>query len=150
MARSLTTIMTQIERLQREAAAIQGEAVNRIRKEIAKLGLTAEQLFGSSALVSTSKRMKNSPASREAKYADGHGNTWGGMGKRPMWLRSALEEGKSLDNFLVAKASNVKAPRAAKGPSEGRMGASKRRVNVAKTAASKNAGRRRVKADNAD
>lgn len=46
MAKSLSSILSQIERLQKEAAAIQTEVVVRIRKDIEKYGLTAEQLFG--------------------------------------------------------------------------------------------------------
>ncbi|MGE5118098.1 MAG: H-NS family nucleoid-associated regulatory protein [Betaproteobacteria bacterium] len=42
-------------------------------------------------------------AARKVKYRDEAGNTWGGMGKRPQWLRDALDAGKQLDDFLVAR-----------------------------------------------
>lgn len=45
MAKSLTSILSQIERLQHEAASIQSAVITRIRKEISQYGLTAEQLF---------------------------------------------------------------------------------------------------------
>lgn len=38
---------------------------------------------------------------RVAKYRDAAGNTWGGMGKRPQWLRDALASGKQLEDFLI-------------------------------------------------
>lgn len=101
MARSLSRIRDQITRLQQEAAAIQNEVVDRVRKEIAKFGLTAEQLFGK-----TPSRRGAGPAKkagRSAKYADGTGNTWAGMGPRPAWLRQALEAGQALEDFLVGK-----------------------------------------------
>ena len=41
MAKSLSSILSQIERLQKEAANIQSEVISRIRKDIAKYGLTA-------------------------------------------------------------------------------------------------------------
>jgi DNA-binding protein H-NS len=108
MAKSLSSILSQIERLQKEAAAIQSEVITRIRKDIAKFGLTAEQLFGAaSAAKPVRARSSAKPAkvTKEPKYADGSGNTWGGMGKRPEWLRQALSSGKTLDDFLINKAS---------------------------------------------
>ena len=117
MAKSLSSILSQIERLQKEAAAIQTEVVARIRKDIEKYGLTAEQLFGNAtpakrgsakaAAVKPAKSTKVTKAPKTAKtpkppkYADGAGNTWGGMGKRPDWLRAALAAGKSLEEFLI-------------------------------------------------
>jgi hypothetical protein len=49
MAKSLSSILNQIERLQKEAASIQSEVIDRIRKDISKYGLTPEQLFGDTA-----------------------------------------------------------------------------------------------------
>jgi DNA-binding protein H-NS len=40
-------------------------------------------------------------AARKVKFRDVSGNTWGGMGKRPQWLRDALASGKRLEDFLV-------------------------------------------------
>lgn len=104
MAKSLSSILSQIERLQREAASIQSEVIDRIKKDIAKYGLTPEQLFGNpkSRGARTEKPVKKAAKVRTIKYADGAGNTWGGMGKRPAWLRKALEDGKSLEDFSVA------------------------------------------------
>lgn len=105
MAKSLSSIMSQIERLQKEAAAIQSGVITRIRKEIAQYGLTADQLFGTVASKTGTKKPLAKQAKREkaAKYGDEAGNTWGGMGKRPAWLHQALAAGKSLEDFLIAK-----------------------------------------------
>lgn len=100
MSRSISRIMDQIERLQKQAAAIQQEAIIRIRKEIAQLGLTQDQLFGD-ALPRKVSRVKASTKASIAKFSDEFGNTWGGIGKRPEWLRQALAAGKSLEDFLV-------------------------------------------------
>ena len=35
------------------------------------------------------------------KYRDAEGNTWAGRGVRPVWLRTAIENGAQLDDFLV-------------------------------------------------
>lgn len=123
VAKSLSSILSQIERLQKEAAAIQTEVVARIRKDIEKYGLTAEQLFGnataakrgsakaagakparSTKVTKVAKAPKTAKTPKPPKYADGAGNTWGGMGKRPDWLRAALAAGKSLEEFLIAAA----------------------------------------------
>lgn len=107
MAKSLTSILSQIERLQAEAAAIQSEVVARIRKDIANFGLTAEQLFGKGAKAKMGRRAKGRTPSVKAtkapKYADNAGNSWGGFGKRPEWLRQALAQGRALEEFLIAK-----------------------------------------------
>lgn len=111
MPTSLSKIKSQIEKLQKQAAAIESGIVVRIKAEIAKHGLTAEQLFGSSSTARVGgrgsaaakpKSTAKAGASKPAKFADGTGNTWGGMGKRPQWIHDALEAGKSLDAFLVS------------------------------------------------
>ncbi len=107
MSTSLTQIKSQIAKLEKQAAAIEAGIITRIKAEIAKHGLTAEQLFGSSSAAGNSrmtvkpKTVSNGGASRPAKFVDEAGNSWGGMGKRPQWIREALEAGKSLDDFLV-------------------------------------------------
>lgn len=40
---------------------------------------------------------------RPAKYADGHGNTWSGKGRRPQWLKAALATGKTLVDFEIGQ-----------------------------------------------
>lgn len=109
MARSLSKIKEQIAKLQQEADSIQSSAIARIRKEIASLGLTAEHLFGSTSATGSTKAAqprsvpanKRKAAAKPAKYADEQGNSWGGMGKRPQWVRDVLAAGRSLEDFLV-------------------------------------------------
>jgi DNA-binding protein H-NS len=38
-----------------------------------------------------------------AKYRDDAGNEWVGRGPRPIWLRQAIKNGKSLADFAIAK-----------------------------------------------
>ena len=105
MAKSLSRIQSQIEKLQKEADAMRSAAIARIRKEMAQRGLTAEDLFVKPRSPFAGKGRRTKPATAEAKapkYADGTGNTWGGMGKRPTWLREALEAGRTLAEFLVS------------------------------------------------
>lgn len=149
MAKSLAAILSQIERLQREAASIQSEVIDRIKKEIAKYGLTPEQLFGEhksrGARAATAAR--KAPKARAAKYADGAGNTWGGMGKRPEWLRQALEAGKALEDFVVGAVGGKTAAAARAGkpaaPARRKPAAGKKKAAATKrTAAKKSAARK--------
>jgi len=151
MAKSLTSILSQIERLQKEAATIQSEVIARIRKDIAKFGLTAEQLFGATGGVKPSRAKagtKTAKAAKPPKYADGAGNTWGGMGKRPEWIRQALAAGKALEEFLIAKATapasaKAKAPKAAARKRAKARPAAAPKPAVKKRAASKSAAPRK-------
>lgn len=40
---------------------------------------------------------------KPGKYADEHGNIWGGKGRRPKWLKDALASGKILTDFEIGQ-----------------------------------------------
>lgn len=112
MAKSLAKLKEQIAKLQKEADAIQSDVIARIKREIAQHGLTAEHLFGSTrstfigdgnraAPATKGPKAKKAGAAKAAKYADGQGNSWHGIGKRPGWIHAALAAGHSLSDFLV-------------------------------------------------
>src|SRR4051812_12203847 len=103
MAQTYTQIQRQIDALQKQADKLKqkevGGVVDRIKEAISHYGLTPDQLFGASgagARKATSSSAKaGSMGSRtkgtsSAAYTDGAGNTWGGRGPRPRWLRDAL------------------------------------------------------------
>lgn len=135
MAKSLAKIKEQIAKLQKEADSIQSTVIARIKREIAQHGLTAEHLFGSAGSTfvgngnkavakGTKARSANKAgAAKPAKYADNQGNAWHGIGKRPQWIRDALNAGRTLTDFLVgakkaapaatAPSTAVKTPRKA-------------------------------------
>jgi DNA-binding protein H-NS len=140
MAKSLSRIMIQIERLQKEAAAIQATVIDRVRKEIVQHGLTVEQLFGNAGPSGSSKRNKTAKSkSTAAKFADGAGNTWGGRGKRPDWLRQALAAGNALEDFLVGAPTVAAEPEPARRKPTTKRAASTKagKVPARKTAARK-------------
>lgn len=116
MAKSLSQLMVQIEKLQKEAASIQSGIVERIRKEIIKHGLTAEHLFGFGASTAPSTTAKKQTAATavppNAKFSDDQGHSWSGRGPKPAWLRTALESGRSIDEFLNADAASTPKPAA--------------------------------------
>jgi DNA-binding protein H-NS len=110
MAQSYKQLQKQIGDLQKQADKLRAQevdgVVSRIKVAIAHYGLTAGQLgFGA---VSAGKRQalekKSGSTSAIAKYADGAGRSWSGRGPRPAWLREALANGKSLQDFASAAA----------------------------------------------
>jgi len=56
-----------------------------------------------------------STAGAAPKFQDGQGNSWGGRGPRPAWLRAALASGRTLEEFATsAPAVSPKAGRNAR------------------------------------
>jgi DNA-binding protein H-NS len=49
------------------------------------------------AVVAVAGKSKRAPS--QLRYADDAGNSWGGRGPKPKWLKAALESGKSLQDF---------------------------------------------------
>lgn len=129
MAQTYTQIQKQIEALQKQADKLRQSEVSgvveRIKEAIAHYGLTADQLFGASssgARKATSSSAKAAGKGGRAKgasstaYSDDAGNTWGGRGPRPRWLRDALAAGTTLEEFATGSASMKSAAGAAKMP----------------------------------
>lgn len=63
----------------------------------------AVQAGAGQAKASAAGKTSKPVAKRRAKaqYRDEAGNTWGGMGPRPRWLREAIASGISLESLLV-------------------------------------------------
>ena len=117
MATTYIQLTQQIKALQAQADATKkkeiDEVIARIKEAIAVYSLTAEELGFAGASSAKSKtgvksqgakfgRGKRPKATRPAvAYRDGSGNTWGGRGPRPAWLRAALQGGADLASFAV-------------------------------------------------
>jgi len=118
MARTLSSIQKQIERLLKEAASLKqreaGGVIARIKQAIEHYGITQADLFGRPTKTAA-KRPPKSPAAKKTraakhalkgvrvapKYRDEHGNTWAGRGNQPRWLVAALKSGKKLQDFAL-------------------------------------------------
>ena len=116
MATSYSQIQKRIDALKAKADSLRlkeaGGVIARIKEAIAHYGLTMTDLFGGKSASKgrrTGERTRGA-AQREAKYADGQGNVWGGRGPRPKWLRDALENGKRLEDFETTSASATTPP----------------------------------------
>ncbi|CAN7759693.1 H-NS family nucleoid-associated regulatory protein [Variovorax sp. LjRoot178] len=111
MTQTYKQLQQQIETLQRQAEKLRKQesdgVITRIKVAIAHYGLTAEQLgFGAAAKgAKTKTKAEKAAPTRSAKFSDGQGNSWPGMGKRPHWLRDALAAGRTLEEFATGAAS---------------------------------------------
>ncbi len=125
MPKSLKQVLSQIEKLQKEAESLRSKEISgvvaRIREAIDHYGLTPEELFGSSAKsagrgrragkAATATKPGRKAAGKSAgsgrpsmgspKYHDGAGRTWTGVGKRPNWFKDALAAGKKAEDLLI-------------------------------------------------
>jgi DNA-binding protein H-NS len=114
---TLLAINAQIAELQAKAEAIRKQEVDavvaKIKDAIAHYGLTAADLGLSVSAPKAPKAPKAGKPGRKpgakaaakparaAKYTDGQGRTWSGMGKRPDWFKAALAAGKTAEELLV-------------------------------------------------
>lgn len=114
MTKTYAQIVKQIEVLKADAEKIRRKEVEgvvaRIREAITVYNLSAEDLgFAPKKAKAATKaaapakrgRGKAAKATAVVKYRNESGGTWGGLGKRPQWLRDALAQGKTLADFAV-------------------------------------------------
>lgn len=112
MPKTYIEVQQQIEALQKEAEALKAAekqgVVDRMKEAIAVYGITAADLGFAGVRGSPAKPAKRGVKVPKAKasagsapYADGNGNTWGGRGPRPRWLKEALAAGAKLEDFAV-------------------------------------------------
>ncbi|WP_082938232.1 H-NS family nucleoid-associated regulatory protein [Mitsuaria sp. 7] len=115
MAKSLEQLQAQIAKLEAQAQAVrEKEAVGviaRIKEAIKHYRLTPAQLFDDvpstgRATPATGKAYRTR-SNASAKFGDGQGRTWSGLGKRPDWFKAALAAGKTPDELLISKSSGV-------------------------------------------
>ena len=114
MTKSLQQVLNQIEKLEKQAKALRDKekvgVVARIREAVAHYEITPAELFGAAPPAKTrkvraaakgkvSKRATKAPS--VAKYTDGAGRTWSGVGKRPNWFKDALAAGKAAEDLLI-------------------------------------------------
>lgn len=104
-------VQKQIEALQKEAEALKAAeregVIERMREAIAVYDITAADLGLASrtgrprknASTTASVKPRKKSQSTTPAYSDGKGNTWGGRGPRPKWLKDALAGGAKLQEF---------------------------------------------------
>lgn len=94
------------ERRVQEAAALKGQE-ERLRKIEEYKALLQADGIDLADLVSanqpTEKASKREPRPAKYQYTDAEGNvqTWTGQGRQPVPIRVAIEQGKTLNDFLI-------------------------------------------------
>lgn len=113
MARTLSSIQRQIEKLQQLAERIKAKeavgVIERIRVAIAHYDLTPEDLFHTELAHATGRKTKSRTGkSADSKkppspirFLDDKGNTWTGHGQRPRWFKEALANGMTREDLAV-------------------------------------------------
>ena len=107
MASTYAEIQAQIAALTTKAEAARAreiaEVITKMKDAIKVYGLRPADLFGPT-LATAARRMKGKgkhKAPRPAKFHDGNGNAWHGMGRRPEWFKKALKSGKTAEDLLI-------------------------------------------------
>ncbi|MEJ6002517.1 H-NS histone family protein [Paucibacter soli] len=114
--RQIATLQARLAQARKGA----GKVIARIKKDVAKFGITAEDIFGTAKDAVTAVSTLPAPVKAKvpAKYTDG-ANTWSGRGAQPRWIRAAVAEGKKIEDFLIGAAKKVtKAIKAKSAPAE--------------------------------
>jgi len=100
----LTTVVTERreeieaeEALNREKA----EKLSKYRELLAAEGIDPSELLG--ATETSKKRTKRAPRPAKYSYTDENGEkkSWTGQGRTPAAIKKALDEGKTLESFLI-------------------------------------------------
>ena len=104
MTQTYQQLQKQIEALKEKAEQIKRgelkEVVAKIKVAIAAYGISQQDLYGPGSASASKKQAGVRAKPTIAKYSDGKGNTWVGLGKRPRWLQEALASGRKLEDFL--------------------------------------------------
>lgn len=100
----LTIVVTERrEEIEAEQAANREkeEKLLKYREMLLADGIDPNELIGTTEV--SKKRVKRAPRPAKYQYTDENGETksWTGQGRTPAAIKKALDEGKSLDDFLI-------------------------------------------------
>ncbi len=87
-------LMQQAEQARKQEIA---EAVAEIKQKMSQYGISAADL----GLAPGGKKSARKGAVTEVRFRGPNGESWSGMGRQPQWLKEALEQGKSKEDFAV-------------------------------------------------
>lgn len=103
------TAIVEEKRLEEESGKKEQEErkvkLDAIREQLLADGIDPQELLGNYGSSSTLKKPKSSRNPRPAKYKytdeDGIEKSWTGQGRTPKAIKSALDTGKNLDDFMI-------------------------------------------------
>lgn len=106
---TLQQINEQIEILKKQAEEIRrnelATTIADINAKIAAFGIASKDLVFPKQDVKSSSRSAKVTQSKNPvppKYKGPNGQVWSGRGLQPKWVASAISEGKSLNDLLIA------------------------------------------------
>lgn len=74
------------------------DAMKTLEAKAKEMGFTMAELTGGSP--------KKKPASKpKFRHPENPSMTWSGRGRQPAWIKKAVENGQSMDEFLIDKAA---------------------------------------------
>lgn len=107
----LIELQSQIDKLQKEAAAIKAKefdgTVRDILAKMSAFGITLKDLKPGKTAARKAIGTKKAPGKKKsgvtlpAKYRGPNGETWTGRGLAPRWLQAELAQGKTKEDFAV-------------------------------------------------
>lgn len=97
--------LDELKKLHKEtASAIQNYEVRRRQEALAAAEAAAKSAgYSLKDLVGTTGKSSKSINPPKYRNPDDQSQTWSGRGRQPQWIKDALAENKSLDDFLISK-----------------------------------------------
>ncbi|QRF63235.1 H-NS family nucleoid-associated regulatory protein [Variovorax paradoxus] len=116
--RTYLQLRDEIAALQRTAAdlltAEKNDAIAKIDSLIATYNIAPSELtfaHRTSRPLNTARTKGRTPKKASVQFQDAAGNTWGGRGPRPIWLKQALKKrGARIEDFAIASSRQAPAP----------------------------------------
>ncbi len=90
-------LMQQAEEARKQEIA---KVVAEIKQKMAEYGITAADL-GVSGGKKAPRKSSASAGASVVRYKGPNGEGWSGMGRQPQWLKEAIEQGKSKEDFAA-------------------------------------------------
>ncbi len=102
---SLEQLKTLVQGAKREIALKEESRVQKIYDQIVELANNAGMSTGDLLNIESNGKGNGINRSVDVKFRNPRdlSQTWSGRGKRPQWLRQALEQGRKLEEFSVAR-----------------------------------------------
>ena len=99
---TIDEIQKQIDKLIRQKNELvsqeKEQVIEEMREKIRIYGITASEL----GFRKNAKTLTATTTTKTVKYKNEKGETWGGRGPKPQWVKDVEASGKSLDQYLVA------------------------------------------------
>lgn len=95
-------LKAQAEKLFQQAETVRqqeiAEVISEIKAKMVEYSISIDDLSGGRK---SSKKSGGSKPQGEVRFRGPQGETWSGKGRQPQWMKSALLEGKSKDDFAA-------------------------------------------------